>query len=166
MAAILRESLDNLLLEWRDSFITCLVETEIDLSTRPDGADVSFQSLPNLNRDSQGVSIEQSEMRVFNNRAVTQRRFAGDQKRNGLAGLVKRAMRAQMPLKPHARDDSITAGIHVNRHHHILSHAKRPHLLTKWKKQILGQPPIEKRADVSIDRGDYQTGKLARGRER
>ncbi len=67
----------------------------------------------------------------------------------------------EVTVQSRRRHDAIRGRIKIDEGNHPLPGANGKVLFAKWQQQILGQPPVEKRADVPIHAEDVQTRKLA-----
>src|SRR4051812_38528233 len=128
MAAAPFQSVDDLLLERGDAFVSSLVESEVDLAPGTNRADESIEPLPRVDGHFERVAIKEAKMGIFDKSGIAERCFARDQELDTVPGGVEWWLAADVPLEAHARDDAFASRIDVNGNDHIVSGSKRAHL--------------------------------------
>src|SRR4051812_41625887 len=94
--------------------------------------------------------VEQAEMRVLHDGVVAERCAAADQELYRLTLAVGQRSAVQVPVQPRRGRDAVGFLVEIDAGDHALPRMDRGFLFAKREQEILGQSPVEERADLTI----------------
>ena len=136
------------------------VQADVDFPVRAEGGDVAFEGLAGLERLENLVGENQAAVGAVDDRLVAEVGFSKNDEIDFLFQTEIRGREVHVPRDPAGGDDTVGLLVEVDMDDVVFPHVHAEFLLAERDQQILGQAPVEERADTG-DRHAFQAAELA-----